>query len=205
MGIQRHPAVPGRVLHAALVQQAQDRVGLTLRGGLEDAGGDVLEQGPDGLDRIGFGGADQTHRTALDPAVGVGAGDDGAVGLGDPTGLVEDDAARGVVRDPGQLGAVVADGTVDGVQLVVDVLAGALDAAVPGQAGAFEAHAGDLPVLPEDLHGAVPEVQVQSAGDGPPCKSVGSAPSALPGCCRPSHLPTGCPTWAVARAGPTAP
>src|SRR5699024_11280056 len=83
--------------------------------------------------------------------------------------------------DPGQLGDVVADGTVDRVQLVVDELAGALDAAVPGQAGAFEAHAGDLPVLPEDLHGAVPEVQVQSAGDGAAVHIGGLGPFGLAG------------------------
>src|SRR5690606_15244635 len=152
---------------APVLEQAQDRVVVPLGGGGEATGLDVLEQAGDGLDRVGLRRADQADGAALDPAVGVGAGDDGAVGLGDAAGLVEDDAAAGVVGHARQLGAVVADGPVDGAEVVVDHLAGAHELAVLVQAGPLEAHAGDPAVLAEHLDGAVPEVHVETALDRP--------------------------------------
>src|SRR5699024_1380499 len=164
--VQRHPAVPRRVLHAAVLEQAQDRVLLPLGRGGEGAGLDVLEQARDRLDRVGLRRPDQADGAALEPAVGVDAGEHGAVRLGDAAGDVVDHAAAGIVRDAGQLGAVVADGAVDGAQRVVDHLAGALEVALGIQAGALEAHAGDRAVLAEHLDGAVPEVHVEAAPHG---------------------------------------
>src|SRR5699024_632941 len=203
--VQRRPSVPGRVLDAAVVEQVEDRIVLAHGGGGEGAGLEVLEQAADRLEGVGLGRTDQAHGTALDPAVGVEAGQHGAVGRGDAAGRIGDHAAAGVVGGAGprrvvvpggggaggdvvgsqraravvrggaagrigehaaaggggdarQLRAVVPDGAVHGAELVVDHLARALEVALGVQAGALEAHPGDVAVLAQHLDRPVPEV-----------------------------------------------
>src|SRR5699024_2541597 len=164
--VQRRPSVPGRVLDAAVVEQVEDRIVLAHGGGGEGAGLEVLEQAADRLEGVGLGRTDQAHGTALDPAVGIEAGQHGAVGRGDAAGRIGDHAAAGVVGDARQLRAVVPDGAVHGAELVVDHLARALEVALGVQAGALEAHPGDVAVLAQHLDRPVPEVHVQAAAHG---------------------------------------
>ena len=163
--VQGQPAFPAGVLHAAVFQEFDDRLRRGRRCQRQVFA--VLQQVGHGFQGVALGVADQADRAALDPAGGVDARHVGAGSVQDAAAVVRDNALAVVELDLGQRGAEVADGAVDGLDRVVDELAGAAGVPRAVQLRALELDPGDaaggLGVVVH-LDRAVQEVQVQAAG-----------------------------------------
>src|SRR5699024_9415714 len=161
-GIAAAPASPGGQRNVAGFQQVNNRfwVALICRGEL--ARKVVLNEHGGGVFGIGLGVANQTNRTALNPAGGVQARDGfTSRGVDDVAAVVGDNGLLVIERHALDVLWVVANRAVDRLDWPIGELTGAGDIAVAVELRALGADGNDLAVFAQDFRRGLEEVDVE--------------------------------------------
>ena len=162
--IEFMPAAPGCVGNIFVGQELDHGVFLGLGSRGESAVFPVSEEHFGGFLGIALGVADESDRSALDPARGVKPGDDGTVLVKYVSAIVGDNCAFSIEGNaPNGVGAV-AHSAVDGLDRPIRVLSGAAHAPVSVEFGAFGSYSHHMAVFAEDFHGGFEEVDVELVG-----------------------------------------